>query len=432
MKEKKDKDPRPKADKLNLYLDNNDAHIEGSIIELGKEIGLIRIEQKIALKVVVFNLYWAQGGKLITPRDKASIGVRRYNPHKIGYRGLMTVLDNLVKHEYIIQDIGYKDFINDESAATTISATNKLKTFFKDNNWLHMEGWSVSKPPELIVLRDNTKRKKLVDYVDNKYSNWLRSELIKYNTLLNEETEILLVKRDKKTGVETVIDEYYDLTLQRKFIQHNKNEFGVELSYGGRMFAPWCNLSSNQRKMLTINGDRTVELDLQASSVNTIYKVYTGQRYPDGDPYKLIINGELIPRHIVKKAATIMLNTKSINSAVAALENHYLPNVFDDERSKNDLKKADDYKHIKLAMKPSDILRAFLEKHKSIKNSFLMGKRMGDIVCCQEADRVFEIVRRFTANNVPILTVYDSFIVQEQYKDNLQRWMDELLPLRGK
>ena len=432
MKRKEDKKSHPKANKLDLYLDNKDAHINDSIVEIGKEIGLVRIEQKIALKVVLFNLFWVQGGRLITPRDKAPIGVKRYNPHKIGYKGLMTVLDGLVKHEYIIQDIGYKDFINNEGVSTTIVSTPKLNAYLHNHNWGFSDGWSASKPPELVVLRDNTKNKKLVDYDDNKYSRWLREELLKYNQLLNEDTEIALVKYNKDTSEEEIVDEYYDLTLQRKFIQHRKNEFGVELNYGGRMYAPWCNLSSNQRKMITINGDKTVELDLEASSVNIIYMVKTGKRYPNGDPYKLIIDGELIPRHIVKQGATIMLNTKSINGAVAALENHYLPNVFDDKRSKKALKKADEYKSVKLRIKPSVILRAFLDKHKSISGSFLQGRRMGDLVACQESDRVFEIVRRFTINNVPILTVYDSFIVQEKYKDNLQKWMDKLLPLRGK
>jgi hypothetical protein len=432
VKKKEDKKQHPKADKLDLYLDNKDEHINESITKLGKEIGLVRIEQKIALKVVLFNLFWAQGGRLITPRARTSLGVKRYNPHKIGYKGLRTVLDSLIKNEYITQDIGYKDFINDESVATTIISTPKLSSYLHNHNWNFSEGWSDSKSPEFVILRDNTKNKKLVDYDDTKYSNWLRGELTKYNRLLNEETEILLVKHNTATGEEEIVDEYYDLTLQRKFIQHRKNEFGVELSYGGRMYAPWCNLSSNQRKMITINGDKTVELDLEASSVNVIYMVKTGKRYPDGDPYKLIVDGELIPRHIVKQGATIMLNTKSINGAVAALENHYLPNVFDDKRSKKALKKADEYRSVKLRIKPSVILRAFLDKHKLIKDSFLKGRMMGDLVACQESDRVFEIVRRFTANNVPILTVYDSFIVQEKYKDNLQKWMDKLLPLRGK
>lgn len=431
MKRKEDKKSHPKANKLDLYLDNKDAHIDDSIVELGKEIGLVRIEQKIGLKVILFNLYYTTEGRVITPRDKKPLGARRYNSHSVGYKGLKTAIDCLSECDYVTIEKGYKDLISGDAKATTTQSTLKLVSFFKKYNWYESDGWSASKPPELVVLRDNTK-KKLVDYDDTKYSNWLRGELTKYNRLLNEETEILLVKHNTATGEEEIVDEYYDLTLQRKFIQHRKNEFGVELSYGGRMYAPWCNLSSNQRKMITINGDKTVELDLEASSVNVIYMVKTGKRYPDGDPYKLIVDGELIPRHIVKQGATIMLNTKSINGAVAALENHYLPNVFDDKRSKKALKKADEYRSVKLRIKPSVILRAFLDKHKLIKDSFLKGRMMGDLVACQESDRVFEIVRRFTANNVPILTVYDSFIVQEKYKDNLQKWMDKLLPLRGK
>jgi hypothetical protein len=184
--------------------------------------------------------------------------------------------------------------------------------------------------------------------------------------------------------------------------------------------------------MITINGEKTVELDLQASSINVIYIAKTGVRYPGGDPYSVSVGDKLITRHIVKQAATIMLNTKNIQGAVAALEEYYLPNVFNDKRSKKNLKKASEYELMKLTVKPSEVMKAFLEKHKTIENSFLKGKRMGDLVACQESDRVFEIVRRFTKNNVPILTVYDSFIVQEQYKGNLQRWMDTLLPLMYK
>ena len=424
--------PPPEANKLDLYLDSGDVNINDSIVKMGEKIGLVRIEQKKALKVVLFNLFWTQGVRLITPRDKVSLGVSRYNPHKISYKGLRTVLDGLVKCKYVTQDVGYKDFISGNSIATTTQATPKLDSFYKQHNWRSDKDWSAIKNPELVILRGDTKNKKPIDYVDNKYSNWLREELAKYNQLLNEEAEISLVKYNKNTGTEEVVNEYCNLRLARKFIKHHKNEFEVELRYGGRMYAPWCNLSSEQRKMIRINGDKTVELDLEASSVNVIYMVKTGKRYTGGDPYHLLVNGELIPRHIVKQGATIMLNTKSINNAVAALENHYLPNVFDDKRTKKNLQKAEEYKLVKLRIKPSDILKAFLDKHKSINSSFLRGKRIGDLVACQESDRVFEIVRRFTANNVPILTVYDSFIVQEQYQEILQKWMDKLLPLISK
>ena len=420
------------ANHLNLHIDSKDAHITHSIDELSKDIGLRRIEARTSLKVILLSLFWSDTGRLITPRNKEPFGPMRYNPHKIGPASFITALDKLVEHEYVIQTLGFKDVINNASAKTTIVATPKLTEYLHNNKWSHQDGCIYKSTPELVLLRDNSKKKKLIDYKDSRSSNWLRGELTKYNNLLNN-SEILLVKYNS-TGEEDIVKEYHSLTLARKFIQHNPrgSDYDVELSYGGRMYAPWCNLNSEQRKMITINGEKTVELDLQASSINVIYIAKTGVRYPGGDPYNVSVGDKLITRHIVKQAATIMLNTKNIQGAVAALEEHYLPNVFNDKRSKKNLKKASEYELMKLTVKPSEVMKAFLEKHKTIENSFLKGKRMGDLVACQESDRVFEIVRRFTKNNVPILTVYDSFIVQEQYKDNLQRWMDTLLPLMYK
>ena len=50
---------------------------------------------------------------------------------------------------------------------------------------------------------------------------------------------------------------------------------------------------------------------------------------------------------------------------------------------------------------------------------YLKGKKMGDYVACMESDRVFEIIRQLTEKSIPVLTVYDAFIVQKQYEDFL-------------
>jgi hypothetical protein len=232
-----------------------------------------------------------------------------------------------------------------------------------------------------------------------------------------------------------LIDSFVNLTLQRKYIEHDSNEYGgVILNFGGRMYGPWCNLSSSQRKLITIDGEETVELDLQASAVNVLYKTVTGERYSEGDPYNIEIDSYTIPRHIVKKAATIMLSTSTIQSAVAALEKHYLPyiNDFDkDTRSKNTIKEAQEYKAFKFKLKPSELLNLYLNKHKVVRYYYLRGKRMGDLVACMESDRVFEIVRRLTKLKIPVLTVYDSFIVKQSDSATLETLMEELPRLRG-
>ncbi len=423
---------RKKAQSLDLYINSREPHILNSSKELGKTIGLIRIEQFKTLNLLLFNLQLCRNKELITPRARTSLGVKRYNYHKVGYKALCTVLDALSHKGYIEQEIGRKNLETGESASTTALPINKLISFFKDNNW-YGNYWQ-QETPELVLLRNNS-NKKLIDYKDNKYSNWLRLELAKYNDFLAEDALIELCKKDKKTGALKLIDSFVNLTLQRKFIEHDSNEYGgVVLKFGGRMYGPWCNLSSSQRKLITIDGEETVELDLQASAVNVLYKTVTGERYSDGDPYNIEIASCTIPRHIVKQAATIMLSTRTIQSAVAALEKHYLPYINDfnkDTRSKKTIKESQEYKAFKFKLKPSELLKLYLNKHKVVRYYYLRGKRMGDLVACMESDRVFEIVRRLTIMKIPVLTVYDSFIVQQRHSKTLQNLMDELPKLRG-
>jgi len=66
----------------------------------------------------------------------------------------------------------------------------------------------------------------------------MRELLERYNELLWD-TSITLVKKDQKTGLEDDYSEIYDFIIQRKFIQHRKDEYGVQLDYGGRMYGPW-------------------------------------------------------------------------------------------------------------------------------------------------------------------------------------------------
>ena len=124
-----------KTHELALYPDSNKQHIVDSTQVLGKEIGLIRIEQKNALKVLLCNLYHIRNEKIRTPRARKSLGSLRYNPLKIGYKALITVLNNLDKHKYVVQEIGFKDVMFEESKMTTVAATDKLLSWFADNKW---------------------------------------------------------------------------------------------------------------------------------------------------------------------------------------------------------------------------------------------------------------------------------------------------------
>jgi len=81
------------------------------------------------------------------------------------------------------------------------------------------------------------------------------------------------------------------------------------------------------------------------------------------------------------------------------------------------LKLAKEYKYIKTLVKPGAIVKKFLERHKDIAWHYQKGKMMGHHIQYWESSFVFRVVNKLTDMNIPVLTVYDSFIVEEQYED---------------
>jgi len=407
-----------KTHRLNLYPDSDRQHIVDSIQALGKEIGLVRIEQRNALKVLLCNLYFNRNEKIRTPRARKSLGSLRYNPLKIGYKSLITVLNNLHQHKFIVQAIGFRDVVFDESKMTTVISTDKLTNWFDENNWTHLDiGWA---DEELLILRKDNKDKEVVDYIDGIRSTRIRNELRKYNELIND-TEILVLN---KKG--DIVNEYNDLVLRRTFVTHIMHEGKSDadlFSFGGRMYGPWCNLNEKQRSRITINGNKTVEIDLKASHTNAMYGAITGKPYQYGDPYdELYIDGYLIPRQVVKQVATIMQFSNNTQGTTAGLEGHYFPQEDftkkkKQQQSKKDLEKAEEYKLTKSFVKPGAIVKKFLERHKDIAWHYQKGRMMGHHIQYWESSFVFRIVNQLTDKQIPVLTVYDSFIVEEQYED---------------
>ena len=316
-----------------------------------------------------------------------------------------------------MQEIGLKDIEADISKMTTIIATRKLKDWFSHHRWTKKD-INIAEQ-ELVIYRANNKSKDWLDYVDGERSLKLREELRKYNKLLNN-SKILLIGKNKE-----IEKEFNNLSLNRVFINHDMHSStNIDLfAFGGRMYGPWCNLKEEQRKRIEIDNERTVEIDIQSSHINAMYKEVTGKSYEAGDPYELEVNGYLIPRHIVKQAAAMMQFTSNTQGTVAGLQRYYFPletKFFKDKRSKKDKQRAEEYKQIKKIVKPSEIVRAFLDKHKEIDWFYHKEKIMGHHIQYWESEIVFDIVIELTNSQIPVLTVYDSFIVQEQHKARVE------------
>ena len=399
---------------LNLFLSSNNDHIDHSCELLRKDIGLVRKEQTKALKLLLCNLKIHTNKEIFAPRRKNAISTRRGNPLVIGARSLNSSLDALHKHGYIIQVVG-RWVIN---MHTTIITTPKLIDWFDKYQWTEDDIDAFN--GQHVTLRLNGDSRSDVEYEDTKYSKWLHNELENYSKLLNNSTIQLL----DLTGA--VSKEYSKHTISRKFIQHKSHPTNGEFLFGGRMFGPWANLKSEKRKRIIINGEPTVEIDRPASHLNAMYEVITGEPYQDGYPYDLIINNSLAPKHIVKNLSSFMQGSKSPNGTAISVGNNYKREAGKKDAEEQDKLNQEEWLSYKKRVNSSIIIKEFLKKHLAVKDSYLRGKQYGDMIQCWESDIVFEIVIELVKRDIPVLTIHDSFIVQQRHEGLLKKLMSEV------
>jgi len=391
--------------KFNLFLSSESPHIDKSVEQLRNEIELTRIEHTRSLKVILCNLFNYQDKEILVSRRKNKISTTKGNPLKIGAKSFISVLDALDRFGLIYQKKGKKT----DNRTTSIRTTDDLMIWFDASNWSHDDIDSFN--PQRITLRLNEDKKVFVDPDTTQLFAWLDFELKKYNDLLNAS----IICLPNKDGI---LEQQRNITAYRCFIKHEHHPKDGELLFGGRLVGrSWVNLSSEERKRITINGESTVEVDREASHINAMYEVVTGKPYQGGDPYKLFIQGIEIPRHIVKNLSSFSQGANTARGVSSRVGKHY-----NSEASKKDAKQKDIDKHqqwLKFIKKTpaTKIHQALMSKHHLVNDYYLRGKQYGDMIQCWEADLVFEVVRELTNRGVACLTVYDSFIVQSKYED---------------
>ena len=400
----------PKAESFNYTLDSSSVELTALVDKLFEEIKLNRHKvHKNGLKLILLNLIVHKGSKVLISRDNNSKRCARYNALDVGGTATKTVTDKLEKSEYIHFITG-KNLPYGNGIRSSIQATDSLNTLLKPITLQLV-------PSELVLIREGGS-KKLIDYTDTPRTVRIRKELTAYNKLLRS---VNIELRDS-SGL-TVLKDLNHQVVQRKFIDNGEvDSQGQPLfNSGGRSYSAWSSLSgSDERRHIYIDGQKTVEVDYQASALNIIYKALTGVVYA-GDPYTISVGNVLIPRHLVKQIATTSLNSNTVEGNSSAIGNAY--GKLDSSLKAEDKLKFSQYKDIKKKITIKDILEAFLTKHKAIRHMFLKGKQVGNKVQCLESDLVFAVVNELTNRSIPTLTVHDSFIVKATDKATLDTLM---------
>mgnify|MGYP006971704632 FL=1 len=400
----------PHIPKLDLFLHVTTPHLEQLAHSLGKQIDLQDRHQKKGLRMLLCNLYVHGKNKVVVSRRIQSLGGVKYNPLNIECGAINNSLDKLKIAGYIVQVIGNPS----EGTMTTMESTDKLIQWFKDTGWSDN---SIDKTVgSYISLREARKqngRTVYVDFKDTKYSKWLGERVRQYDQLLNG-CRIALLNDD---GSENKV--FKKFTVQREFIEQQSTHENMEFAFGGKITAPWTNLSSKFKENVTINGEPTIEIDIDATNLNAMYQVITGAAYPHkDDPYLITVDDVVVPMHIVKSFTTFMQSSKTPKGAAHSVLNFYKKKALEVKNPKEeDVKKYDEYIEFKRNTKPTDIAQAILDKHSLVISHFNKGNTYGDFISCWGSDIAFEVIMELTKKEIPCLVTDDSFIVPAQHKD---------------
>jgi hypothetical protein len=277
---------------------------------------------------------------------------------------------------------------------------------------------SAYESPQKIRLYSNTQDKQLISLQikESRESNSI--ELKVYNSpseegLLDtqEENRNLLLKMStdpqeiltrapitKNISPRNMIYKKLDVSLHRVF--------NDDYETGGRFFGSFTNKSKILRNLILIDSQPVVELDYSTLHWNILYNL---KDLDTADPYQLKGYPKEL-RNFIKEAMNMLLNAKRFPYIAlfdAAKKYPIAKDMFINGKYRFD-----------------DLVDSIKEQHPAIVDSFYKSKWKE--LQYRESCLAWEIMSHFMNKGVLVLPVHDSFIVQKQYKEELNSVMKDV------
>ena len=298
------------------------------------------------------------------------------------------LLNELEKQGYIYIHLGASSKVSDYGQPTVYSPMPKL------GDMLVQDG---------IIARDliSTSNKKALVYITNKG---------KPNTpVLDDESELILNTQNALLAA-TVID--LPITTHTEFITCYENThmtgdkirrvYSKQLGHHGRFYHGYSGCPSMYRKLITFDGEPTVELDYQASQVHVAYSI-NSLNAGDGDPYVPTLARPVL-RPIYK--ALLLRSFTSTNPIGTVWKDREINTSF--------ISLTDMFEEI-WQMHPKIANHRHAEAHKTI--------------TYQESRICLKVIELCNEKNIAVLPIHDSFIVKKQHIHKLEEIMDKAYEL---
>lgn len=343
-------------------------------------------EQKILdLEILISNLTQTKRIRPIT----ISLNRNQWKKSKYSKTSFFIIeLANILKEQKLIEmKIGYKT--ENESRKTRIWATEKLLEYCKE-----LPKHIISEVVEVVELRDQNG--KLIEYKDKPRTLRIRAVLTRINDV-NSKVDI----------------RYYKRKINATMVAIFKESFSLYGRLHTRGYSHVQGLSGDERKELTINGRSVIELDYSGLHPNLLY-ASIGKQY-SGDPYS-VVNDNPIARPFLKQILLCLLNSDS-ELKVEKAARYWLNKNYEEKEALNKIGITTSKESIQ------ELIQAFKKEHKLISQYFCAGKHTGMRIMNKDAEIAVDVIDHFGRQSIPILAIHDSFIVQEQYRDELHETM---------
>ncbi len=342
----------------------------------------------------------------------------------------------LAEHDYIGLFPGNEKL----ERCTRIHARKKFAMQFLTNE---STKWVDYFPPDFVVLKKTTieyrdyedpktgksKKRKIVKKVPINYKD--TRETIKIRNILRENYFV-----NKAYRIQLHDPQYGAMNLVSALHASFTNDF----KHGGRFYTStecgYQQQESSLRPYIRINEQPTTELDFSALSIHMLYAMKGKQL--EGDPYTQVLEGadvtedELkILRKYFKKVLQAALNAGSEGAAVSSANFELFDTWFDgdsdDDESEcgepkvggREIKKLLD----SVGLDGKSIIEKFKQVHKPISEYF--GSGIGLELQKKDSQIALRVINHFSKKRLPVLSIHDSFIVQERHRDELAMVMEQ-------
>lgn len=396
---------------FNVHRTSDAAEVDKAVNYLCKQMSHTLDKTKLQMKILICDLYCnykednTRYLSIIKSQRLYNL-IRRYNLYGISYRPMERIFWYLERFGYIELQDGFKDYETGHTETSKIIATEKLIDELENIFKVNLPMMKEHPDKEIIIVKHRNKDKKsedynkvtFIDYQETDVTRNMRSRLIRYNNLIlsthididSHGYKYIKVKfNDKRDDIQLIVN----LGKKRSY-----RIFSDDLEHGGRYYGNfWSGCPEDLRQRIMIDGEHVYEIDFSGIHPQLLY-VMKGAVLGDKEPYIVPKSSDTKKlRKVYKLLLLTSFNCKNDHECIGAVKDQLTDEI--EENPHDWPEQIPDLAYMLYELK---------QHHPVIRDC--MNSEMGLKLQKVDAMIVERVLDVMTNENIPVLSVHDSFI----------------------